>query len=470
VRSLRSRLLAAFLLPTLGLFVVAGLAGYALSRGILEDELGRSLTAIAATAASRVNGERLLTIDPGADEGGSRTYRNVLRELTEMRDAAGARRLVAFDREGRVRADAGGGLPVGAEVPELARDRAELERVFSGQPAASQVLFQGSDGRWYKTGYAPILRDGQAVGAIAVEGSAAFFGPLQHLYRAYAGLAAGALLLLGLVSLLTARGLAAPLRRLVAAALRIGRGDLATPVALEKTLEIGVLSRELELMRQALDSRDRQLKMMLAGVAHEVRNPLGGIELFSGLLSEEVRANEEARSHVGRIQREVDYLRRIVEDFLSFAREHKLSLAPIEAGALMRTAGELVRADAEARGVPLTIDAGPATLEVDQSLVVAALVNLLKNAVQASAAGQPVELRGAVRDGRYAIEVQDEGPGVPPEARERIFEPFFTTREKGTGLGLPLARKIVQAHQGELAVESAPGRTIFRLTLPRARP
>jgi signal transduction histidine kinase len=269
------------------------------------------------------------------------------------------------------------------------------------------------------------------------------------------------------MSLVTARGVAGPLRRLVASALRIGGGDLATPVAPEATVEIGVLARELEQMRRALESRDRQLTMMLAGVAHEVRNPLGGIELFSGLLSDEVRGNEEAHAHVVRIQKEVDYLRRIVEDFLDFAREQKLTRATAEADSLLRTAAELVRVDAEAKGVRVEVEAEPAQLQLDSSLVVAALVNLLKNAVQASPAAQRIEVRGANRERAYAIEVQDAGPGIPPESQERVFEPFFTTREKGTGLGLPLARKIARAHGGDLALESTPGRTLFRLTLPQ---
>jgi signal transduction histidine kinase len=113
------------------------------------------------------------------------------------------------------------------------------------------------------------------------------------------------------------------------------------------------------------------------------------------------------------------------------------------------------------------VEAEPAQLQLDSSLVVAALVNLLKNAVQASPAAQRIEVRGANRERAYAIEVQDAGPGIPPESQERVFEPFFTTREKGTGLGLPLARKIARAHGGDLALESTPGRTLFRLTLPQ---
>ncbi|MHB8873653.1 MAG: sensor histidine kinase [Myxococcaceae bacterium] len=470
LRSLRSRLLAAFLLPTLGLFGLAGYAGYALSRDILEDELGRSLSSVAGAAASGVSAERLLGIAPGDDEAGTRTWRNISAQLEALRSASGAQRVFAFDLSGRMRVDAGGSLPVGAEVPELARDRLELSRVFGGAPASSQVLFEGKDGRLYKTGYAPILQDGKVVGAVGVEGSAGFFGPLKRLFRLYALWVGSALLLLGLAAVLTARNIAAPLNRLVASALRIGRGDLETKVPAEPTLEIGILARELEEMRRGLESRDRQLKMMLAGVAHEVRNPIGGIELFAGLLAEELPAKGEAREHVERIRKEINYLKRIVEDFLAFAREQKLSRTGLEASDLFEAARELMKADADGKQVALELTADRGRLDGDESLLTSALVNLVKNAVQASPPGQKVALTGKAAGLRYSFEVRDAGGGIAAEALAQIFEPFFTTREKGTGLGLPLARKIAQAHQGDITVESAPGDTVFRLHLPLAGP
>jgi len=138
--SLSARLLAAFLLPTLLFLVLTGTAVYALARSILEDELGSSLSAIAAATASQVNGERMLSIEPGDDTQGTRTWRNLMRLLTEVREASGVRRVYVVDTQGRVRVDVGGALPVGTEVPELARDRRELSRVFAGERAASQVL------------------------------------------------------------------------------------------------------------------------------------------------------------------------------------------------------------------------------------------------------------------------------------------------------------------------------------------
>jgi signal transduction histidine kinase len=333
------------------------------------------------------------------------------------------------------------------------------------------VLFEGNDGQQYKTGYAPLLQDGQVVGAVAVEGSAAFFGPLTTLRNAFLSLAALMLALLTVAAVLSAAAMKRPLDRLVEAALRIGRGDLTTPVPPEGAWEVGILARELEAMRLSLESRDRQLKLMLGGVAHEVKNPLGGMTLFSELLDEELRAPApdvaEARSHLGKVRRELDYLERIVDDFLAFAREQRVNAVPFPARALLDGAAGHLSGEAAARGVTLevTCDDG-ASLTGDQSLLTSALVNLVKNAVQVSAAGQVVTLSGRAEGERFVIEVRDAGPGIDEGVRARIFEPFYTTRAQGTGLGLPLAKKLVEAHGGEVTVTSRPGETVFRVELP----
>ncbi|MEW5741636.1 MAG: HAMP domain-containing sensor histidine kinase [Myxococcota bacterium] len=468
---LRARLLLAFLVPTLLVLTVGGYLLYRASHNALEEELGASLSAIAATVASQVKADRVLSLTEEDAQGeGSRTFRSLMAQLTEARDRANVRRVLVVDLERRARLDVGGKLPPMAEATELLRDTLELTRVFEGQRASSQVLFEGTDGQLYKTGYAPLLLDGKVVGAVAVEGSASFFGPLTRLRNAFVGLLVVTLLMLALAAVLVAQGLKAPIDRLVSSALRIGGGDLSTPVTPERAREIGILARELEAMRQALESRDRQLKLMLGGVAHEVKNPLGGIELFGGLLDEELKAAtpdlKEAQGHLSRIHRELDYLKRIVEDFLVFAREQKLQTAELKAQRLLDAAAAHLTGEATGRNVTLSVSAEEATLVGDESLLTSALVNLLKNAVQVSKAGQTVTLSGRADGARYLIEVKDEGPGIPADVLPRIFEPFFTTREKGTGLGLPLARKLVEAHGGTLTAVSAPGKTVFTLALP----
>jgi signal transduction histidine kinase len=466
-RSLLTQLLIGSLVPALLSLAAAGAVGYFLAQKTLEEQLGESLASDAALIASQVEGIRLLSVQPGDDIRGTRSYRALRRQLDDMRKAAGARRVFAVDLQGRVRADAGGGLPVGTPVPELARDRRELARAVSLGSASSQVLFSGPDGLLYRTGYAAVRQEGRPVGVVGVEGSAAFYQPLHTLARSYAALGVLALVILALVSVTVARGLTRPLRQLMRAAIRMGKGDLSTPIPQASTREMAVLARELDVMRQALAARDRQLQLMLGGIAHEVKNPLGGIELFAGLLREELPAGE-GRRHVERILGELNYLKRVVEEFLTFAQQERFNRVPVEPERLVHGLLPLLGAEAEARQVRLHLAAEPALLEGDEGLLTAALVNLARNAIQASPAGSPVSVRG-VRAGRqYLLQVEDAGAGIPEDVRERIFEPFFSTREKGTGLGLPLARKIVQAHGGSLEVASRPGRTLFTAALPVA--
>ncbi len=469
---LRTRLLLSFLAPAFLSLSLGGAALYMAIDSVLEESLGESLTRLAAAISTDVNAGRVLAVSADDAVGeGSRTYRSLTTQVRELQKSTGLRRILIFDDQHRARIDVGGVLPPMAEVPELLRDRLELQRLFSGpgHRVASQVLFEGNDGRLYKTGYAPLYDGERVVGAVAVEGTAMFFGPLSIVRNAFIALGALTLAMLFAAAVLSARALVGPLERLVGSALRMGRGDLTTVVPREPTLEIGILSRELESMRRALESRNRQLTMMLGGVAHEVKNPLGGIELFAGLLDEELpAAATDAKAHVSRIRRELDYLKRIVDDFLSFARDEKLQRAALEADQLVTNAAQHLQGEATAHSVVLDVRAEKRTLEGDVSLLTSAVVNLLKNAVQVSGRGQAVSVTGRVDPAlmQYVIEVRDRGPGIAAHQQASIFEPFFTTREKGTGLGLPLARKIVEAHRGVLSVQSVPGETVFRIELP----
>jgi len=478
---LRTGLLAALLLPALALWIAASWFTHRGNRAILQGQLGDSLASLAAAGASQVRGERLSAIEPGDDAAGLRTWTHLRDQLEQLRGATGLRRVLVVDHEGTVRADTGSleagassvpALPVGALVPEFSQDTRELAQALSGRTVASQVSFTGLDGRDYRRGYAPVRdQDGGVVGVLAVEGSSRAFEALARHARWSWGWGALVALCLTVVAIGVATSLGAPFARLGSAAVRIGRGDLQTPVARESGfIELAAVADALESMRLGLEARDHQLKMMIAGVAHEVKNPLGGMELFGGLLEEELSTSgntAEARSHLARIRGEIGYLSRIVEDFLAFARERKLVLEPLEATDWLRDALSLVEGEARSRGITLRLHAAPSPVKGDLDLLTAALVNLIKNAVQASAHGMTVEITGEVQAQAYAVHVRDRGPGIPADIQAQVFEPFFTTREQGTGLGLPLTRKLIEAHGGTLTLVSAPGDTCFTLRLPR---
>jgi signal transduction histidine kinase len=263
------------------------------------------------------------------------------------------------------------------------------------------------------------------------------------------------------------RRISRPVARLAQAAARLGRGDLDAPIPIETRDEIGLLAQTLDETRAALRARDERMQMMLAGIAHEVRNPLGGLELYAGLLRDALANQPERLDEVARIEREVGHLKAVVNEFLEFARRPALRLETI---ALRPLFDEIRELTAVPGGATVTVDAPDGlAVNADAAQVRRALLNLARNAVAAARSGH-VQIGAAAQGERIRLEVRDDGPGVPTDLREKIFAPFFTTREKGTGLGLAFVREIARDHGSEVVVRDAPGGgSVFSFDLPRAR-
>jgi signal transduction histidine kinase len=469
VNAPRSRLLAKLLLgtlvPTVAALAVFGFVALEVARRALDDELGRRLATAAAGAAATVLPEQLEELRGGDEE--SRTFANVARKLDGARERLGVRRVMAVGTDLSGRGDTAGRLSLGATAYELGADKAELERAARGTPAASP-LFLGHDGVSYKRGYAAVGEPGHVVGFIAVEGDADYQQVLAAFRRRL--LVAGGIAFLAVLALtvVVARRISGPVVRLADAAARLGRGDLAARIPVETRDEIGFLAATLDDTRAALQARDERLQMMLAGIAHEVRNPLGGLELYAGLLRDALGGQPERLQEVARIERELGHLRTVVSEFLEYARRPTPELAPVPLRPLLEEIRELTEAPG---GVAVKVDAPEGvTVRADASQLRRALLNLARNATAAMQGRPgPVVLSAARADagGRVHVEVRDAGAGVPVELREKIFTPFFTTREKGTGLGLAFVREIVRDHGGEVSVGDAPGGgAVFRVDLP----
>jgi two-component system sensor histidine kinase CreC len=459
------KLVVGTLVPTVGVLAVFGVLAHEVARRVLEDELGRRLATAAAGAAAMVLPEQLEAYGAGDED--SLTYANVRRKLVAARGKLGVRRVVAVASDLSGRGDTAGLLALGAQAYELGADRAELERAARGTPAASP-LFVGHDGVPYKRAYAAVGEPGGVAGYIAVEGNADYDVALRAFRRWL--LIAGAFALAAVVTLtaFVARRISGPVVRLAAAAARLGRGELSARIPVETDDEIGFLASTLDETRAALEARDERLQMMLAGIAHEVRNPLGGLELYAGLLRDALAGQPERLQEVARIDRELGHLRTVVSDFLEYARRPAPELTIFAILPLLDEVRELTEATG---GVEVRVEA-PAALAVraDAGQLRRALLNLARNAATASVQRAGGVVLAAARDGaRVRVEVRDRGPGVPVELRDKIFTPFFTTREKGTGLGLAFVREIVRDHGGEIVVEDAPGGgALFRFDLPAA--
>jgi signal transduction histidine kinase len=221
-----------------------------------------------------------------------------------------------------------------------------------------------------------------------------------------------------------------------------------------------------------------ELGALLAGFAHEIRNPLSTIGLNLQLVLEDhggADSPRDRRTHkrLQVVQGEVKRLQKILDEFLSFARAPEPQFAPVELNARLQVLADFHAPAFRERGVELRFyaDAAVSRIEADWDHLQAAIVNLLRNAVDATPPGGDVLLSTARDADDVLVRVTDTGAGIPEDLRARVMEPYFSTKETGTGLGLPTVRRIVEEHGGSLSFSSDVGKgTQFTLRLPAKGP
>lgn len=238
--------------------------------------------------------------------------------------------------------------------------------------------------------------------------------------------------------------------------------------------------RELEeAVRQA--DRLSSLGALAAGLAHEIKNPLGGIKGAAQLLEMEFPENEDLREYIRVMLKEVQRVNVIVEELLALASPGRLKPAKVNLHRVLSDIVLLQKRVADGRNAVIHQYFDPSIPPIlgDESLLTQLFLNLIKNAIEAVGEGGVVKVtsrvlsdysmtqKGERRARMIAIDVADNGPGIPAEVQEHLFTPFFTTKSKGTGLGLAICQKIVSEHRGMIKVDSAPGRgTLFTVMLP----
>ncbi|HOX18293.1 MAG TPA: ATP-binding protein, partial [Spirochaetales bacterium] len=223
------------------------------------------------------------------------------------------------------------------------------------------------------------------------------------------------------------------------------------------------------------------LTTLAAGVAHEIKNPLGAVGIHLQLARKALAAEAASHGcevdgkvtrHLGVVEEELDRLNRIVLDFLFAVRPMDVAPEEDDLDKVVREAAELVRPEAEGAGVrlELSLSLSLPRVRIDRRYVRQAILNLAKNALAAMPGGGVLRFATARSDEAVALEVSDTGSGIAEEKLGKIFEPYYTTKSDGTGLGLTITYKIMKEHGGDIQVRSKPGQgTVFTLAFPLPR-
>jgi two-component system NtrC family sensor kinase len=287
------------------------------------------------------------------------------------------------------------------------------------------------------------------------------------------------------------RSVARPIDDILAAADRFdpAAGSREADVRTRGSDEIAVLADRFNRMMRRLEEahaeqvRGRQravaterlaaMGALVAGVAHEVNNPLAGLKNCVRRLERDDLPEPKRREYLALMEEGLVRIEEVVRQLLDFGRPHPPRLEPVAASRLAHETMTLLRPKLDRRRVRLELLGGDAVALADRRLVEQALVNLLLNASYVTPDGGEIRARIRRRDGLVGISVEDDGPGIPQEIRDRILDPFFSTKPEGqgTGLGLSVTRTIVDQHGGELSFEFPPaGGTVATVWLRSGEP
>ena len=299
------------------------------------------------------------------------------------------------------------------------------------------------------------------------------------------------LLLSAGISFILVRLVRRPLKRMAEKMAQVEAGDLSVRMAPRYSDEMGSLVRSFNSMVINLEKAQKELEQchfqqmeradrlasvgeMASGIAHEIKNPLAGISSAISVLADDFPADDPRRDVVSKVLEQISRLDKTANDLLYFGRPGKPEFKPVDVNELVQKILFFVAQHPEAKKINRYKDLGDGLPPVlaDEKQMQQVLLNIIINALQAMGEGGTLRVQTDLHNCHLGkdfvrIRVTDTGKGIGPESLEKIFTPFYTTKAKGTGLGLPICRKLIKQHGGHVHVESQVGEgTVFSIELP----
>jgi signal transduction histidine kinase len=424
----RFSLVAGFLLAFLLVFNFSTFTLYQRAKDYLDNELGERLRSIAVTLSHAVETATPATLDASVIEPALYTL------LHQVRTENLLSNIVILTPEGRTVVDLGDVSRAGEPNPFIELDYTAVTLARSGLSAFTNLYRSGDI--YMKSAYAPIMTDDQQVkGILGVEAGAAYFDVLRGLSRAIIFVDAISVLVIFVLGLFFYR----------------------LSLSLDKAQAAVIQGENLATMGR-----------MVAGIAHEIRNPLSIIKTSSERLQKKYGQSDVVFSY---ISEEVDKLNGILTGYLNFARAERQDSRPQSVQKIIRRCLLILEPDARAKGIRVVehLPESDVTVMGDDKRIQQAVLNVLLNAVQAVDKGGQVEISLENHGKSAVIIVRDTGPGIPQKHLRDVTKPFFTTKKDGSGLGMSIVSSVMQEHGGSLDIRSAPGHgTEIALAFPLA--
>lgn len=445
--SFRLKVVLTFSTITVALVGTMSWVSYHFVRNIYIDQLSDQVVTVVKMVGSELDTKYLALLHENDQSSlANQFYQNTLTEQVQILSIPSS---FIFDRKYQilVHTDSSG---VGiSNESRLLLNRAEIQRIDVGESITS-LPFEAEDGSWYMWGFYRVSDD-------------YWLGMQERAERlAEVNKFAGMFLLIGLLGItlailaswLLASTIARPVERLVFFSRALGQGNFSTRIPKVTGRELSILAGAMDKMRSDLARNQQEKEEMLAQIAHEIRNPLGGIELLAGLIKEDLEKKGESSDYIKKIEDEIQGLKLLITSYLNYSRPAPPKPEWVNPHEVVKEVEEMLKSGLQKKNIELSCNGISDPVWFDPGHLRQILMNLVANSAEAVNQKGKIFIHTAKIDNDFLITVSDNGPGIPVEQQEKVFQPFFTTKDQGTGLGLSVCQKLCRENGAEIKLKS----------------
>ncbi len=322
------------------------------------------------------------------------------------------------------------------------------------ESSITSLPFKGDDGRWYLWGFNRLSENFW----LGIKVSASKLEEIDQLSVKFFYIGLAGIVFAFILSWFIAKSISKPVEVLSKYSSQIGKGNFSVKLPPGIKGEFNLLGNVMEKMKIDLAANQKEREKILAQIAHEIRNPLGGIELLAGLTKEDIVKNQLNAGYIEKIISEVNGLKRLITSFLEFSKPEPASPQLCNLDDLVKETLDNLSDRLKSKKYRVDKDIKKGNIFFDRGHLKQILTNILANSIDAVNDNGNISISAKAEKGSWRIIISDDGSGIPDENLTSIFDPFFTTKKNGTGLGLAICKKLCTENRAQIAVQNNIGK------------
>lgn len=454
----KTRIIITFCSVTILLVVLMTWTGYLFIKNMYLNQLSEKVNSVSTLLASHINKNYLDLLEIGPLTGTTQKYFSNI--FSVYLDAEPGSQVFIFDSRLRIVVHSDAAFKYGSHESQIKLNEKEIFELRVKHSVAS-LPFKGDDGKWYLWGFRRLTNDFW----LCIKESASKLKKVDKLAVTFIYIGVAGIFLTLMLSLIIAKSISRPVDKLAEYSSQIGKGrfDIKPPQGMKGEFE--ALASAMNKMKNDLAENQNEKEKMLAQIAHEIRNPLGGIELLAGLTKEDLQMSGMNTEYIEKIIGEVYGLKKLITSFLEYgkpvpANPEKCNVRILAEEALNNFTDQLTK-----KNIKVEKKIVRENIYFDKGHLKQIFMNIFTNSIELMNNGGYITIESCSEKNNWKIMISDNGPGISSENILSVFEPFFTTKKNGTGLGLAVCKKLCSENKASITANNIKdGGTKFTIT------